>query len=145
MSNNIANQGFPSSLASEVVFEQLPFMNFDDVGGGVGGLADYNNFQYASENSDVNATITRVRAKHQLSFGFEWMKRYLNVGQPPAPAGAYAFDVSATDQTVASVTGGSDFASLLIGMGEFPATNRTIIPISLKTSLRPSQTRIMQR
>ena len=128
LSNNITAQGFPSSLASEVVFKQLPFMNFDDVGGGVGGTADYNNFVYASENSDVNATITKVAGKHQLSYGFEWMKRYLNVGQPPAPAGAYAFDVSATDQTVASVSGGSDFASLLIGMGEFPGNEQNDYP-----------------
>ncbi|HTF43547.1 MAG TPA: carboxypeptidase-like regulatory domain-containing protein, partial [Terriglobales bacterium] len=114
---DIASLGFPSSLASEVVFKQLPFILFDDVGGGVGGTADYNNFAYASENSDVNATLTKVKGKHQISFGFEWMKRYLNVGQPPAPAGSYGFDVSATDQTVGSVVGGSDFASLLIGMG----------------------------
>ena len=122
LSNNITAQGFPSSLASEVVFKQLPFILFDDVGGGVGGTADYNNFVYASENSDVNATITKVRGKHQISAGFEWMKRYLNVGQPPTPAGAYGFDVSATDQTVASAAGGSDFASLLIGMGTQPGT-----------------------
>ena len=51
------------------------------------------------------------------------MKRYLNVGQPPAPAGAYGFDISATDQTVCiSAVGGSDFASLLVGMGTQPGT-----------------------
>jgi hypothetical protein len=122
LSNNITTQGFPSSLASQVVFKQLPFILFDDVGGGVGGTADYNNFSYASENSDVNATITKIRGKHQISVGFEWMKRYLNVGQPPTPAGAYGFDVSATDQTVASAYQGSDFASLLVGMGTQPGT-----------------------
>ncbi len=121
-STDISSLGFPSSLASEVVFKQLPFVLFDDVGGGVGGTADYNNFAYASENSDFNVTLTKVKGKHELSFGFEWMKRYLNVGQPPAPAGAYGFDVSATDQSVASVSGGSDFASLLIGMGSQPGT-----------------------
>ncbi len=121
-STNITTLGFPSSLASQVVFNQLPFMLFDDVGGGVGGTADYNNFQYASENSDANAAITKVHGKHTISFGFEWMKRYLNVGQPPAPAGAYGFNVDATDQSVASVSGGSDFASLLIGMGSEPGT-----------------------
>jgi hypothetical protein len=119
---NITSVGFPSSLASQVVFNQLPFILFDDVGGGVGGTADYNNFQYASENSDANAAITKVKGKHTISFGFEWMKRYLNVGQPPAPAGAYGFNVDATDQSVASVSGGSDFASLLIGMGSEPGT-----------------------
>jgi hypothetical protein len=122
LNTNIASLGFPASLASQVVFKQLPFMLFNDVGGGVGGTADYNNFSYASENSDANAAITRVHGKHTISFGFEWMKRYLNVGQPPAPAGAYAFDVSATDQSVASVSGGSDFASLLIGMGTEPGS-----------------------
>jgi hypothetical protein len=119
---NLSQLGFPSSLASQVVFKQLPFMLFDDVGGGVGGTADYNNFAYASENSDANATITKVHGKHTVSFGFEWMKRYLNVGQPPAPAGAYGFNVDATDQSVASAVGGSDFASLLIGMGSTPGT-----------------------
>jgi hypothetical protein len=128
LSTDISTLGFPSSLASEVVFKQIPFMNFDDVGGGVGGTADYNNFVYASMNSDASATITKIHGKHQLAFGFEWMKRYLNVGQPPAPAGAYAFDVSATDQSVASVSGGSDFASLLIGMGEFPGNEQNDYP-----------------
>jgi hypothetical protein len=121
-SNDITSQGFPSSLASQVIYKQLPFMLFNDVGGGVGGTADSNNFRYASENSDANAAITKVLGKHQISTGFEWMKRFLNVGQPYAPAGAYSFDVSATDQTVASFTGGSDFASILVGMGTEPGS-----------------------
>ena len=128
LSNSITTQGFPSALASQVVFHQLPFMVFDDVGGGVGGTADYNNFVYASMNSDVSASVTKVKGKHELSFGFEWMKRYLNVGQPPAPAGAYAFDISATDQSIATGNGGSDFASLLIGMGEYPGSEQNDYP-----------------
>ena len=114
--------GFPASLASQVVLKQLPFVNFLDLGGGVGGTADYNLFKYASENSDASAAITKSLGKHALSTGFEWMKRYLNVGQPPAPAGSYCFDISATDQTVASASGGSDFASFLVGMGTTPNT-----------------------
>ncbi len=114
---NGATVGFPASLAAQEVFKQLPFIIFGDVGGGVGGTADYNNFVYASENSDANATITKIWGKHEISTGFEWMKRYLNVGQPPAPAGSYLFDITATDQSVASANGGSDYASTLIGMG----------------------------
>ena len=68
--------------------ETASFRVLHDVGGGVGGTADYNIFGYASMNSDASATITKVRGKQELSFGFEWMKRYLNVGQPPAPAGS---------------------------------------------------------
>src|ERR1700677_119961 len=123
---DITQLGFPASLAAQQVFKQLPFMLFNDLGQGVGGTADFNNFVYASENSDANAAITKVRGKHQISAGFEWMKRYLNVGQPPAPAGSYAFDVSATDQSVASVVGGSDFASLLVGMGTVPGTEESV-------------------
>jgi hypothetical protein len=119
-STDITQLGFPASLAAQQVFKQLPFMLFADVGQGVGGTADYNNFVYASENNDVSATITKLKGKHQISFGFEWMKRYLNVGQPPAAAGAYVFDISATDQSNASATGGSDFASLLVGMASDP-------------------------
>jgi hypothetical protein len=119
---DITTLGFPASLASQEVYKILPFMLFDDVGGGVGGTADYNTFQYASENSDADASITKAWGKHEFSTGFEYLKRFLNVGQPAAPSGAYAFGISATDQTVASASGGSDFASALIGVGTEPGT-----------------------
>jgi hypothetical protein len=135
---NITSLGFPASLASEVVYKQLPFVLFNDLTGsnggtdGVGGTADDNNFRYASENSDASAAITKIHGKHEISFGFEWMKRYLNVGQPPAPAGSYLFDLSATDQQTApasgNLVGGSDFASLLIGMGTVPGTENNDYP-----------------
>ncbi|MGB7191416.1 MAG: hypothetical protein WBD10_14870, partial [Acidobacteriaceae bacterium] len=117
---DITSLGFPASLAAEEVYKTLPYVIFDDVGGGVGGTANYDTFIYASENSDISASVTRVEGKHQISFGFEYMKRFMNVGQPPAPSGAYNFNLSATDQSVANGGGGSDFASFLIGMGEEP-------------------------
>jgi hypothetical protein len=117
---DITKLGFPSSLADEEVYKTLPYVIFDDVGGGVGGTANWDTFVYASENSDVNATLTKNWGKHQLSAGGEYMKRFLNVGQPPAPSGAYYFGISATDQTVDSANGGSDFASFLVGMGDPP-------------------------
>jgi hypothetical protein len=119
---DITSLGFPASLAAQENYKTLPYVIFNDVGGGVGGTANYDTFQYASENHDFIANLTRIQGKHQLSFGFEYLKRYLNVGQPPAPSGAYYFDVSATDQSVASGVGGSDFASFLVGMGTAPGT-----------------------
>jgi hypothetical protein len=135
---NGAQVGFPSALAAQQVVKQLPFIIPNDLTGavpsgqeGVGGTANFNLFFYASENSDVNATLNKVHGKHQLSFGFEWMKRYLNVTQPPAPAGVYGFDISATDQQTtipagASPVGGSDFASILVGMGMAPGNEGNI-------------------
>ncbi len=100
-------------------------MNFNDVGGAIGGTCCYNTFQFASENSDAIASITKVKGKHEIDAGFEYMKRFMNVGQPPFPSGNYYFDFSATDQTTgaASPVGGNDFASMLMGMGTSPANS----------------------
>ena len=127
---DITTLGFPSSLASEEVYKLLPFVIFNDVGGGVGGTANYNTFRYASENNDASASITKLFGKHEISTGFEYMKRLLNVGQPPAASGAYAFDISATDQNVSASNpvGGSDFASLLLGMGTIPGSESNDYP-----------------
>jgi hypothetical protein len=125
---DITTLGFPSSLAQEEVYKLLPFVIFNTVGGGIGGTANYNTFQYASENSDANVSLTKLWGKHEISTGFEYMKRFLNVGQPPAPSGAYGFDISATDQTVTSANGGSDFASFLVGMGTTPGTESAGYP-----------------
>lgn len=120
--DSLPSLGFPASLDAAQNYFTLPYVIFNDVGGGVGGTANYNTFVYASENSDVDASVTRIEGKHQISAGFEWMKRFMNVGQPPAPSGAYYFDNSATDQSVASGNGGSDFASFLVGMGTSPGS-----------------------
>ena len=69
--------------------------------------------------------MTEVLGKHELSFGGEYLERFLNAGQPLAPSGNYDFDISATDQQTATGVGGSDFASFLIGMGEAPGVENT--------------------
>jgi Carboxypeptidase regulatory-like domain len=126
---DITSLGFPASLAAQQNYKLLPFMLFVDNNSGVGGTANYNTFIYASENNDVSASLTKVFGKHVISTGFEYMKRFLNVGQPIAPAGAYAFDVTATNQTSNSGTGsGSDFASALVGMGTVPGTESNGYP-----------------
>jgi len=128
---DITTLGFPSSLAAEEVYKTLPYVTFGDLGGGIGGTANWNTFIYASENSDVNATLTKVWGKHEISAGAEYMKRFLNVGQPPAPSGAYAFDRSATNDNTSNpgtdangnaLPYGNDFASFLLGMGTAPGT-----------------------
>jgi len=131
---DITSLGFPSSLASQEVYKLLPFAYFNDYSSnsngtdGLGGTADFNTFQYSSENSDANVSVTKVLGKHEISAGFEYMKRFLNVGQPAAPSGFYAFDISATDQSTASGGGGSDFASFLAGMGTVPGTESNSYP-----------------
>ncbi len=117
---DITQLGFPSALKAEQEHAfTLPFVIFENSGSSVGGTANWNNFIEASENQDVNATLTKSWGKHELSFGGEFMKRFLNAFQPPNSAGAYGFDISATDQSSAAATpiGGNDFASFLTGLG----------------------------
>ncbi|HEY1900835.1 MAG TPA: carboxypeptidase regulatory-like domain-containing protein [Terracidiphilus sp.] len=125
---DITSLGFPASLAAAEVYKLLPFVIFNDSGSGIGGTADYNTFQYASENSDANIALTKLWGKHEISTGFEYMKRFLNVGQPPAASGSYLFDISATDQTTNTAIGGSDFASFLVGMGTAPGSESSDYP-----------------
>lgn len=122
---DITTLGFPAALAAEQVYKTLPYVLFSDAGGGIGGTANYNTLVYASENSDLNGTLTTVLGKHEISFGAEYMKRFLNMGQPGASSGNYSFDNSATDQSTSSGIGGSDFASFLVGMGESPGVENT--------------------
>ncbi len=125
--DSLSSLGFVTPTAADEVYKTLPYVNFDDLGSGsisdgIGGTANYNTFIYASENNDASVTLTKVLGKHELGAGFEYMKRLLNAGQPPAPSGAYAFDVSASDQSTVNGGGGSDFASFLMGMGETPGS-----------------------
>ncbi len=115
---DITKLGFPAALKAEQEHAfTLPFVIFENSGSSVGGTANWNNFVEASENQDGNATLTKSWGKHELSVGGEYLKRFLNAFQPPNSAGAYGFDISATTQSVSAPSGGSDFASALVGMG----------------------------
>ncbi len=115
---DITSLGFPQSLADQVLFKQIPTITLGRTSP-IGGTGNEDTFLFASENSDVSATLTKVVGKHTLSTGFEYQKKFMNIGQPPAPAGAYGFDDTATSSTT-TAQDGSDFASFLIGMGSVP-------------------------
>lgn len=132
--DDLGSLGFTTPTSADEVYKTLPYVFFNDLvntfgqSSGVGGTANYNTFVYASENSDVSGTLTKVMGKHEISVGAEYMKRFLNVGQPPAPSGGYLFDISATDQSTSSAVGGSDFASFLMGMGTAPGSESNNFP-----------------
>jgi hypothetical protein len=130
LSVNIATLGFPQSLASQVRYPDLPVMNFGDGTEAIGGTNNYNTFIFASENSDAGATYSKSLGKHELSAGAEYQKRYMNVGQPPYPAGQYGFDNTPTSSTTFAGDG-SDFASFLLGMGQTPGSESTDFTIDL--------------
>src|ERR1700722_6790454 len=124
LGTDIASLGFPSSLASQVLYKDLPVINFGNGTQALGGTNNYNPFIFASENSDASATYSKSLGKHELSGGFEYMKRFMNVGQPPFPSGQYTFDNTPTSSTTFAGDG-SDFGSFLLGMGETPGSEST--------------------
>lgn len=120
---DITTLGFPQSLADQVLYKQIPTVYLSTTAS-VGGTGNYDTFIFASENSDATATLTKVIGKHELSVGFEYQKKFMNIGQPPAPAGAYNFDNTPTSSTTFA-NDSSDFAAFLIGMGSAPGNEST--------------------
>jgi hypothetical protein len=117
---DITSLGFPQALADEVLYKQIPTISFGKTTT-IGGTGNWDTFLFASENSDATATYTNVIGKHELSFGIEYQKKFMNIGQPPSPAGAYSFDDTPTS-SVTFAGNGSDFASFLLGMGSTPGS-----------------------
>lgn len=115
---DITQLGFPQALAQEELYKTLPIFYFANESP-IGGTDNWDTFLFGSENSDATATITKTLGKHEMSIGGEYEKLFMNIGQPPAPSGAYNFDNSATSSTTFAGDG-SDFASFLIGMGSYP-------------------------
>lgn len=127
--DDLGKLGFVSPTTADEVYKTLPYVTFNDSGTIVGGTAQENTLRGANQNQDASVTLTKALGKHELSAGFEFMKRFFNVGQPAAPSGAYYFDQSATTDNTSNPGSfpdgspyGNDIASFLIGMGTAPNT-----------------------
>lgn len=72
----------------------------------------------ASTAHNVLASLSNVRPRHSLKFGFEYRKMYNNYSQFASPAGQWSFAQNWTQQEIAtpSATAGSPLASFLLGL-----------------------------
>lgn len=127
--DDLSTLGFVSPTTADEVYKTLPYVTMNDTGTIVGGTAQENTVIAGNENSDASATLTKVWGKHEINLGAEYMKRFLNIGQPPAPSGAYNFDMSATTDNTSNPGSfpdgspyGNDIASFELGMGTSPDT-----------------------
>jgi hypothetical protein len=113
--------GFSSSLAASSVLPGIPYMDLSGSGAAQGlGTAPYAVFKFAVSNYDFSATLNKVVGRHELSFGWDFQKQFMNVGQTLSPDGYYQFGPDAT--SIDGVQGGGGgsgdaFASFLIGAG----------------------------
>ncbi len=86
------------------------------------GTAPFAVFKFAVTNYDFNATFNKTLKRHELSFGWDFQKQFMNVGQTISPNGYYQFEPDATSDEAVGGAGGGDgdaFASFLIGVGSF--------------------------
>jgi len=121
--------GFSSSLASSSVLPGIPYIAFNGGGtcaeaggGGVCGLGTppYAVFKFAVTNYDFSTTLNKVLGRHELSFGWDFQKQFMNVGQTLTPDGFYQFEPDATSNNGVAGGGagnGDAFASFLLGAG----------------------------
>ncbi|MGC0775575.1 MAG: carboxypeptidase regulatory-like domain-containing protein [Candidatus Acidiferrum sp.] len=115
---DMTSLGFPSSLASQQVYKDIPLITFGGATADL-GAPDYTTFHFASMTHDAIASLTTVKGKHDLGIGFEFQKQFMNEGQPISPSGWYQFDNTATSSTTFAGDG-YDFASFMLGMGSAP-------------------------
>jgi len=115
---NMTSLGFPASLATQQVYNDIPLMEFEGFTTSLGSNW-YTTFLMASMVWDTSATITTTKGRHTLSAGFDFQKQLMNEGQPVAPSGVYEWDTTPTSSTTFAGDG-SDFASFLLGMGSCP-------------------------
>jgi hypothetical protein len=132
--DDLSSLGFVTPTTADEVYKTLPYITFNDTGTIVGGTAEENTVRAGNENFDGSGTLMKIWGKHVVSMGGEYMKRFLNIGQPPAPSGAYNFDLSATTDNTqnpgsfpssspsAGDPYGNDIASALVGLGTAPNT-----------------------
>jgi hypothetical protein len=114
---DLTKLGFPQEFASVAALRSSEFPNF--ALNNYSGLGP-NGWVHLIENPLVHtatASLTKVAGRHNIKFGGEYRKLFLNFTQYGHPAGQFNFDNGWTQQTVNNFDGsGSSVASLLLGL-----------------------------
>ncbi|MDR3702711.1 MAG: TonB-dependent receptor [Candidatus Sulfopaludibacter sp.] len=116
--------GFPSYLDAEAKTNNCEFPNIS-VGGASGGAsmsglgqATYTTLFYKPTDYNLRSDLTKIRGNHQIKFGAEFRKMFMNFTQQGLPDGQFGFTTNWTQQVTtagASSTQGFGLASFLLG------------------------------
>jgi hypothetical protein len=119
-------QNFNSNLAAQLGIPGVPFgpqngglplLDFSDVGS-IGTPLALPSLQVQNTYS-FSDNVTLTRGKHSLKFGTEIRREEFTILQPVAPRGHLNFGNTFTDNPANPGSGGSGFASFLVGMPDF--------------------------
>jgi hypothetical protein len=95
----------------------LPLLEFPDVGS-IGSPLNSPSIQ-SQHTYSFSDNLTIVRGKHSIKIGGEIRKEEFTIFQPVASRGHLMFDPVFTDNPASPGSGGSDFASFLVGLSDF--------------------------
>jgi hypothetical protein len=112
--------GFPSILAGANGLDRMPTIALDPTNGWLSMYTQCcTDTSFAHTLYSYSSSISLVKGRHTLKFGFEQRIFFNNFWQPNYPTGYFAFPESMTASVVGgtSPTEGNSFASLLLGYG----------------------------
>ena len=105
--------GWPAKIGLTGVNEQgvFPGLNIDALGGYGGGSIGYG----AQNNFDVNESLSWIKGKHTLKFGFEYLKMMSNDVSRAYDTGSFRFTNAETGMPDSDFPTGHGMASFLLG------------------------------
>ncbi len=113
--------GFPANVVQAAGEQNFEFPR-TDIGGNDGvsslGQATFTTLRIQSSSHDLRGDVTKVLSNHNLMFGGEARKLFMNFRQHGAPSGQYSFNNAWTQRQVgaaSSTTQGAGMASFLLG------------------------------
>lgn len=122
---NISQVGLPASLAATSNAQVFPSYSIGNgySSFGSGGYVDY---QENPTVHDLLADFDKVKGSHDMKFGGEFRKIFLNFFQYGYPSGQFAFSQDWTQNVAGdassggtNLAGGNPFASLLLGLPDY--------------------------
>ncbi len=119
---NLANLGWPSSLNTQAVFQDLPVpvINGFDTANTFGSQGAGSVILNKNDNYRGAGTLTKISGKHTMKFGAEFMRMTLNYAQTNTPTGIFNFGPSFTAQNGLNpgLSPGLGLASFLLGYAD---------------------------
>ncbi len=111
--------GFSQSVAEAAAEQNLEFPRTDIGGFSSLGQATFRTLRIQASSGDLRYDFTKVFSKHNVKFGGEYRKLFMNFRQHGQPSGAYNFNAGWTQRQVGQATPateGAGIASFLLGM-----------------------------
>ena len=114
---NPTQLGLPSSIAAFANAQVFPRFNIGNGYSSIGGSGYVSLLENPSAH-DPSASIIKIKGGHEMKFGVEYRKLFLNFHQYGEPSGEFDIDQTWTQSVVGDSTqgGGNPFASLVLGL-----------------------------